>query len=233
MSDKFCFYHGTHYENLPLILKDGYIKSGSKVPNTAIKSYKRYEYISCSMLFDECTCYNRPYFPCGIIINKNILNDHTVVFNSFWRGDRPCLTESESNEYLNNLNKNKHLSYSIYLYPSDTAAKRNKKIKLIKEYIKNHKRDCFSSHEFIFSFNINLSKYADSIFTPKYSQQLQYVNNIYTVSEKEIEKEIKKLIKNSDIKLVKYDNLSCGDIFNKLSLSYFELKILDDPYTLL
>jgi len=173
MSDKFCFYHGTHQENLPFILKDGYIDlSSNMIDKHDVRiDWGGDKYIYGNILFSSNGT-KTSAFGCGMLINDCILKDQIVIFNSHW-GQTPAMAENESNNSLYKIHKQVKKTteqldtFSIYLYPSDTKKLRNFKLNIMKTYINNiieNQIYSFMTHEILFTKPINVNKYVESIF---------------------------------------------------------------------
>jgi hypothetical protein len=81
MSDKFCFYHGTHYENLPFILKNKVIKMSSEVENKhdVRKDWGGSEYIYGGIYFYDIDVTLQSFltFDCYVVLNKHIMKNQT------------------------------------------------------------------------------------------------------------------------------------------------------------
>jgi hypothetical protein len=173
MSDKFCFYHGTHIENLPFILKDKKIDISSNIEdkhNVRI-DWGGVDYVYGNILFKSSKSEGSEV-TCGIIISDDILNDQLVIFNSYW-AQTPVMLENESNNKLKEIYKmvkntrDRLDNFSIYLYPSDTQKIRKYKLKIIKTYHDNTiNKNCssFTSHEILFTKPIDVNKYVKKIY---------------------------------------------------------------------
>jgi hypothetical protein len=108
--------HGTDLPHLEDILKQGYILSSRYLPDdkTRLGGWEKLPYVYCNIYFDSIK--NLPHsFGYSFIIHPKIVKDQGMIFNKGWA-----------------VHPNKN---SIYVKPND--ADYDKKINLIKEFIKN------------------------------------------------------------------------------------------------
>jgi hypothetical protein len=181
MSDKFCFYHGTHYENLPFILKNKVIKMSSEVEDKhdVRKDWGGGDYIYGGIFFnnDIFKYGEMPMFDSLIIVDQKILDSQLLIFNPWWVG-RPMQDEQTSNDTLHrtkkiisNMKKNKKYSmtvdnqFSIYLNKFDSSELMQKKLHMISEYVNIDPKFYVTEQEILFTKPIRIDKYARSIIT--------------------------------------------------------------------
>jgi len=169
MSDKFCFYHGTHIENLPFILKDGIIKRSSDVKDKykirkdwggAMYIYGGIYFCDIDVLMDDFMTFN-----CYFVINKHLIKQQTMIFNTTWVGS-PIQDKETSNKNLKKIKKklkkdfDKFYHFSIYLDPDDSDSVLKLKLEIIYTYIKkkiNSGSIYISTHEVLIPKHIKIN----------------------------------------------------------------------------
>ena len=226
MSDKFCFYHGTHIENLPFILKDEVIKRSIDVKDKhqVRKEWGGDKYIYGGIYFCDIDVMRKDLrlFGCYFILDRSIMNDNTMIFNSMWAG-KPILKENQSNDHLHLIHK-KILNdfsnfdfpdhFSIYLNPNDSNDIFTLKINIIYDYLKKQTDDTYIlSHEILILNKIKLNN-VDAIMLTNMYKPLSKINKMaLKISNKIIKK----------YKMILHDITSEKNIVN----GYFSNQCLD------
>ena len=225
MSDRFCFYHGTHYENLPFILKNKTINTSTYAED---KHYIKKEWGGSEYIYGGIYFYNIDVtlqsflsFCCYIVLNKYIMKNQTLIFNSTWIG-HPIQDEQTSNANLDELdnkiinNYNSIMQFSIYLNPNDPKYTTDKKIKIIYNFIKKKHRDVYSiSHEILIPSTVHLKNTLCNVIFSQQNKKLIKIKKLAIKLSKKISK--KNNIDIHDISeairelINKYFNTQCQD----------------------
>ena len=161
----FYFIHSTI--KLKSILKSGKIKISTKVKNedrsfsyipnmTEDEEASIPPYAYCIALYDDVRLYMKDNIsPHDLLIDPRILLHENVIFNSGWFKE-PINSNDENDEI-----------FSIYLNKTDSKSERLEKLTKIKNFIDkkislfpyNDEHISYSTHEFLFTKNIDLKKY--------------------------------------------------------------------------
>lgn len=163
----FYFVHNTFgYDNLIEILKCGVLKIGAELSEEQrrLSGGIPKNYIYMSIFFEDI---KEQYIPCGLVFSSNILDDYDIVVNVGWNGNELCSISHK-----------------------DTKKDKMKKIKKIKNFIKNPEKilppqrakmlkNNIMLHEVLFDKNIFLDKYLVKIndcgFTDKQIKEIKKI----------------------------------------------------------
>ncbi len=185
----FKFVHGTHLENLPFILKNKIIYKSSDVKKMehVVKEFGGAEYVYGNIIFEDIklNLFNAGN-SCVIIIDKKIMQDQEIIFNSSW-AQLPIMNKKDSN---NNIDKVEQLVnqsikwessspdylFSIWLDPEDSDQVTNRKLILIKKIIKKKivTEPYFVTHEILFTKQISMKLYSSKVLVNNFLLSTQY-----------------------------------------------------------
>jgi hypothetical protein len=217
MSDNFYFFHGSSMLNLPFLLSDGTIRLSTEMVDIIEKydldpSFGGRDYAYCGIYFPDIMIYDDKHdiFSCGILLNKSIMNDQIVIFNSGWYGG-PLETFEKSEQNLRLLSKNLQYyregdyifytmyPFSVYLNPADPEKVTKFKMEIIYNYMKKvlpHLKGIGTTHEFLFTKSISIKNKVEMVLHASFygNDDMSDLAKILT----------KKISKKKKIKIVKY-----------------------------
>lgn len=180
LGESFYFVHGSRMDKIKKILESGEIKRANEVPENSTffgtgddsPNLDFSPYVYCWAKFDDIEnkiTGDESGFISSLCISPLILLKENVIFNSYWAGEP--MQETSLNEIKTQIKNNVNSSFSIYLNKDDSAQSRIKKIKFIKQFIINRKKEggIYIPHEFLFENRINIKSYLIGIYNVVFS----------------------------------------------------------------